>query len=116
AFFILMVPRRGNTRNHAVDPSPRPEPLTPLSIMICAVDKVARVDNKPCFGSVGVGSANDPRPERFDVVLRVPEVDKGERLHFVAGGAEVKPLAPVRPIPDSISILCVGRQSAEIDA
>jgi hypothetical protein len=88
-------------------------PLAPLAVAVRVVDEIAGVEREGRARRLAKRLAEDARPVRAHVVLRVAEIDKRELLRVAARRAEMKPLAPVHAVAHAVGVKRVGREAGE---
>ena len=103
-FVHLVIPNHRNVRNRCVEPSTCSEPLTPFAVRLCRVDQITSMKQELGLRSIAVSLSDNPRPHRTDIVLSVSEVDEGKRFLLYFGRFELKPLAPIQPVTNTVCI------------
>ena len=117
-FFVelgkLVVPGRGHDGDRGVDPRGRAVPLAPLAVPVRVVDEIARVERERRARGLAKRLAEDARPVRADVVLRVAEIDERKFFRIATRGAEVEPLAEIHAVAHAVGVERLGCESGEL--
>ena len=89
-------------------------PLAPLAVPVRVVDEIAGMEREGRARSLTKRLAEDARPMRAHVVLRVAKIDERKFFRIATRRAEVEPLAEIHTVAHAVGVERLGCESGEL--